>query len=536
MLLGIGLHAALSFFPSYWIVSDDRQSAWFGVFVAAIHGFRMPLFFVMSGFFSAMLLQRRGRRSLVNHRFRRVVLPLLLGMLTLIPLTNWISAKAMQGASTGDERRTEETMGEVTDLWAAAEAGDLIAIDRFVAEGANINAQEDEQGMMPLHQAVLKGHEEAVSRLIGHGADVNGKAEDGSTPLHPAAFLGLEEVVRTLVEHGADVNASNEKQETPLKLASVDEGTTIYFASILGFDLEEEGLGDRKAAIVAYLQDQGATAGSGPDLSGLMQLLMQIPLFHHLWFLWFLWWLVLGLALVSAIGARSPKIGLPDWWVNSPARYLWLVPLTMVPQWFMGARGTEAMFGPDTSAGLVPIPHVFLYYAIFFGFGALYYGSEDRAGQVGRRWWLPLAIALVLVFPISMVLAEGWPGTPGEGSVALLQRSLPVLLQALYPWLMTFGLMGMFRAFCPGESPTMRYLSDSAYWLYLAHLPLIIGAQAIVRDWPLPAIVKFALIVVTVTGVLLLTYQTMVRYHWLGRVLNGPRVRPSRMVAAEDVV
>ena len=93
---------------------------------------------------------------------------------------------------------------------------------------------------------------------------------------------------------------------------------------------------------------------------------------------------------------------------------------------------------------------------------------------------------------------------------------------------MTFGLMGLFRRFCPVESPTMRYLSDSAYWLYLAHLPLIIAAQYVVRDWPLPALAKFLLIVAVVTAFLLWTYQTLVRYTWLGRFLNGPRVRPAR--------
>ena len=232
------------------------------------------------------------------------------------------------------------------------------------------------------------------------------------------------------------------------------------------------------------------------------------------------------------LGSRLPSIQLPEWLVLSPARYLWLVPLTMIPQWFMGDGGASPIFGPDTSTGLLPIPHVLAYYAVFFGFGAFYYGFDDRSGRVGERWWLPLAIGLLVILPLGSALTEGWAGPPGIGLDPLPRRILSVGLQSAYPWLITFGLMGLFRRFCPVESPTMQYLSDSAYWLYLAHLPLIIAAQLVVRDWPIPAFAKFLLIVTVVTSFLLWTYQTMVRYSWLGRFLNGPRVRSERSGAS----
>jgi hypothetical protein len=526
MLLGIVLHAALSFFPSFWVVADRRQDAAFGILVSAIHGFRMPVFFVMSGFFSAMLLHRRGCGALVKHRFRRVFLPLLLGMVTVVPATNWISSVAMSSGRrhSGGTSAT----GAALTIGAAAEAGDLDAIERHLANGAAVNGLDGKLGVTPLHRAVLSNRAEAAELLIRRGADINAIAIDGGTPLHAAAFVGNEDIVATLVEKGANINAVNKRGATPLDNATVDEATTLYFASLLQLPVNEDGLGRRKAAIAEYLRERGATAGR---TAGLADLLMQIPLFNHLWFLWFLWWLVLGLAAVSALGARLPTIGLPAWLVVSPARYLWLVPLTMLPQSLMGAGGASPLFGPDTSAGLLPIPHVLGYYAIFFGFGALYYGLDDRSGRVGEHWWLPLAIGLLVVFPLGMAISGRWPAPLTAAGVALdprTRRILSVGLQAAYPWLMTFGLMGLFRRVCPVESPTMRYLSDSAYWLYLAHLPLVIAAQYAVRDWPLPALAKFVLIVVVVTSFLLWTYQTLVRYTWLGRFLNGPRVRLER--------
>ncbi len=336
-----------------------------------------------------------------------------------------------------------------------------------------------------------------------------------------------------LVRHGANVNATNSSGSTPLDVAILDDGTTRYFASVLQLELNEDGLGRRKAAIAESLRQHGATAGRQ---TGVADILMQMPLFNHLWFLWFLWWLVLAFAALSALGSRLPSIRLPAWLVLSPARYLWLIPLTMIPQWFMGDSGTTPIFGPDTSTGLLPIPHVFAYYAIFFGFGAAYFGFDDRSGRVGERWWLPLSVGLLVILPLGLALTEGWTGPAGYELAPLPRRVLSVALQAAYPWLITFGLMGLFRRVFPVESPRMQYLSDSAYWLYLAHLPLIIAAQLAVKDWPIPALAKFLLIVAVVTSFLLWTYQTMVRYTWLGRFLNGPRTRPARVGAAAVVV
>ena len=75
MLLGIALHASLSFSTLPWIVHDTRQSELYSVFMMAVHGFRMPLFFLVSGFFSAMLWRRRGLASLLKQRAVRILVP-----------------------------------------------------------------------------------------------------------------------------------------------------------------------------------------------------------------------------------------------------------------------------------------------------------------------------------------------------------------------------------------------------------------------------------------------------------------------------
>lgn len=74
MLLGIGLHAALSYFEMpIWPVQDSMKNELFGLFYLAVHGFRMPLFFLVSGFFTAMLWRKRGLNSLIKHRAKRIL-------------------------------------------------------------------------------------------------------------------------------------------------------------------------------------------------------------------------------------------------------------------------------------------------------------------------------------------------------------------------------------------------------------------------------------------------------------------------------
>ncbi|MEM7275255.1 MAG: acyltransferase family protein [Actinomycetota bacterium] len=85
MLLGIGLHAAVPFVPYRRSGIDSAEPDLLDGFFLFVHGFRMPLFFVLSGFFTTLLWRRRGLRALLGHRLQRVAAPLALGVVTIIP-------------------------------------------------------------------------------------------------------------------------------------------------------------------------------------------------------------------------------------------------------------------------------------------------------------------------------------------------------------------------------------------------------------------------------------------------------------------
>ena len=86
---------------------------------------------------------------------------------------------------------------------------------------------------------------------------------------------------------------------------------------------------------------------------------------------------------------------------------------------------------------------------------------------------------------------------------------------------MCFGLMGVFRWIAWRGRFCLRYLSDASYWIYLCHLPLIIASQLLTVSWPVSPHLKFTLLCLSVTGILVVVYQIGVRYTPVGTLLDG---------------
>lgn len=350
MSLGVVLHSLLFLMPDpdgLWPV----QEAWATVtptetnpyvhLYLLIHGFRMPVFFLLSGFFTAMLWQRRGLRPLAEHRLKRIALPLALGALTVIPVTAWL-------ASAFDP----QNFGEFNPLF------------------------------------------------------------------WPIAWL-----------------------------------------------------------------------------SG----------FAHLWFLWQLL-LLLGVFVIFV------RLGIK---FTSPAWRL-LIPLSVLAMFVM----TENTIGPDTSQ--TPLPHwtVLGFYAIFFFFGAFFY----QRGVEMRHWWaLALIPALAVAYPGALLFLTD--ETNGYSEPQSARWAATSAFQAAYAWLMCFGAMGLFRSIAEQERSWVRYMSDSSYWLYLWHLPLVLVMQWLLLNAGMNVHLEFLLVFTSMVVILLAVYHLGVRYTWIGTMLNGKRYR-----------
>jgi peptidoglycan/LPS O-acetylase OafA/YrhL len=536
MLLGIALHAALAYIGAGWVVSDERTSHGLGVLVASIHGFRMPLFFLLSGFFSAMLWRRCGLAHLLSQRARRILLPLVLACLTIVPamwgVTNWAVSQKTAHIREAAAGHTPQERAPTPDIWTVAAYGDMDGLRAYKAGSDLLNKPDPTLGVTPLGWAAIGNSPEATRYLLEIGADPSARYRDRNTPLHTACFFGRAEVAELLIRAGADQTAASAAGERPAHAMRHDQKTVEFIANMLKVPVDFQEVTAGRERIRRLIEGVSvAQAKATPDSqavkgwSGWLQSQLQSDqFFQHLWFLWYLCWLNAGFIVAVMLARILPTIKLPAGRVGSPLCLLWLVPLTLLTQSQMHAHATVPGFGPDTSAGLVPAPHVLLYYATFFGFGAIMFCASGSGVRFGRFWYAMLPIALITL-PFGLMFGFKAAGAADIIADESARRWVSCLLQVLYAWLMTLGLLGLFESLLTKDRPWVRYLSDSSYWLYLVHLPLIIVGQALFLRTDLPPLVEFAVLTIITTAVLLVSYRFAVRYTPIGTLLNGKRAR-----------
>ena len=473
MLLGIALHAAMSFLGGVWSVNDIRAgSEFFWWLVLGIHGFRMQLFFLLSGFFTSMVWKKRGLNELVWHRFKRIFLPLLICFVTIIPLMNWVSEEA----AVSEYEKTQN----IEDIWT------------------------------PIFTENTKG----VKYAISMGADINVRGDEANTPLHLAALLGNHEIIKVLLEAGAQPDPLNVKDETPLVLA-VFAGSTKSADVLINYGANDLRTLGQTWDDLFWFNWAGNELDDSKKDKDIKSWLNQ---FHHLWFLWFLCWMVAGFCIVSIVlqTIRPVIKNTPDF----KLQLIWLLlPASLLMQLKMGDGGNYASFGPDTFTEFFPPAHLLIYYGLFFAFGSITFGirtkkSEPLIDHLGKRWYVLLPITVIGILPLGL-------GATFEGDSWFIAS----LLQILYAWGMSIGLIGLFRKLFAKERNSVRYLSDASYWMYIAHLPLVISAQWLFRDWEIFSFLKFFLICISISPILLASYQLFVRYTPIGTLLNGKRKR-----------
>jgi len=174
----------------------------------------------------------------------------------------------------------------------------------------------------------------------------------------------------------------------------------------------------------------------------------------------------------------------------------------------------------DTLHSFAPAPRVVLAYGVFFGFGWLLYAHADLLPSFQKHAWKQVVAALLLGWPNFWFLLRHVQARPAVDALGLYGTAAT---GALAVWLMIFGCTGLFLRYVDRPIPRMRYLSDSSYWLYLFHPPVVFWSQILVAGLAWPAWGKAVVSLAISVPLLLASYHFLVRPTWIGALLNGRR-------------
>jgi ABC-type multidrug transport system ATPase subunit/peptidoglycan/LPS O-acetylase OafA/YrhL len=276
------------------------------------------------------------------------------------------------------------------------------------------------------------------------------------------------------------------------------------------------------APIISYLWISGLTKAFGGTLPPMPAMPAGFFPLGHLWFLYQLLLIYVAVIAVRSLIARLDPAqkfrGLVDKAVTGSIR-------TMAGTFTLGLPVAAALMSlpfwiywmgiPTPDMTLVPQIPASVGYSTAFAFGWLVHRSNDALAAIAQRWVSNLGIAIV---------ATGWL----LHSMHLEPMAQPGLTKTVYAlvfgvalWGWVLGLTGAALRFLSNYSATRRYLADASYWIYLAHLPLVVALQMWVSDWPLHWSVKFPFILVASFAVLFASYHYLVRPTFIGQLLNG---------------
>ena len=471
MLLGIVLHGALAHFDSGWGVRDTGTSDVAEYLVSIIHAFRMPLFFTISGYFTALLVFRRGTSAVISHRTRRILGPLALGAFTIVPITTltWGWAAADPESS----------------VWAGVISGDATAVSEAIRDGADPNEISSDDST-PSILAAIFGDVDVLESLHAGGADLAYIDPDGGTALTTAVFVGNPEAATYIAN---TIGLGDVLRAVPRDGEGYQWDLVDWFGS--------------GSEIPPALADALGRTNSGSDDFAIEPWDTGL---HHLWFLWQLYIIVI-VYLTALLATR--RIGIS----RLP------IPISIGIAGVLATVLQARMYGigPDTSTGIIPAWHVLAYYGVYFWLGTQLFTPEGRRGlaldRISSRGAIAVPIAMLGLFPVA-IDSSVYGNNPSAVVTAVAQTA--------FCWTMGIGMLGLGALMFSRPRRWVRWLSDASYWMYLAHLPLVIVAQRWARSVSWPALVEIGAIVAAISIILFISYRWAIRRSPIGRLLNGP--------------
>jgi peptidoglycan/LPS O-acetylase OafA/YrhL len=231
---------------------------------------------------------------------------------------------------------------------------------------------------------------------------------------------------------------------------------------------------------------------------------------QHLWFLEYLFYLSL--------------IALGLWWLwrrygSAEAEKRWRAPLLvalivvpLVTVLFDG--GWEAAYQPDT---MVPDVWLSLYYLCFLAAGWLISTEDGWRTSLERAPGTKLLVGGALMIAGYSTWRDHAPNLPSDLTFA---RLFVVFAGVAAAWLVISGLWGLSARLFAHPGKRMKQFSDSSYWMYIVHLPILVFIESELARTSLPLLLRWGLAISITALSCVVSYHLLVKDRALGRLLG----------------
>lgn len=283
--------------------------------------------------------------------------------------------------------------------------------------------------------------------------------------------------------------------------------------------------------IIANMPAPGSAAAAAPPPPPPAMTAENFPL-THLWFLYALLLLYAGMAVIKIV-TDVTRIGAPlgrmldklTGLLTKSDLITLVVALPAAAAFYFNTEWNMWLGIKTPDAGLVPNTMAIAGYVTAFTFGWWLHRRADLLDHLAGRTWL-YGIGAAAGTWACLSLNGG--AAPSAELVKGSDHALYCLVYPMTSWAWAFFLIGGARILLKAENPLIRYLSDASYWVYIVHIPLVMLFQYLVKDydWHIAYKVSIVLFGTLFTG--LLSYSLIVRYTFIGTILNGRRRRDKK--------
>ncbi len=433
LMAGILMHACYTYgylVQDIWYLTDQTSSMAITAGFLFFHLFRMPVFYLIAGFFANYIYQKRGVKGFLKHRLKRIGLPFII----FLPLVLVV----------------------------------VIVLQIFIIFYLPVDK------MSPPFKAAAPAAKAQIESYLGkNSGTLNNTDKDANTPGLPEN-KSLEPADSSVAQ-----NASNPNPE----------------------EIQKTNTADNPRA--------GKT---DPQIT------------QHLWFLYYLLLFCLCAALFQRFS--HPFItGLFTRIFSSPV-YLWIIPLFMIP----------SLYHIDVPWGgpmhIIPRLWPFGHFGIFFLLGWHFFYHQDYPDKFKKHLWVMIIFSIIATAyylyytpEYYLNLRSGGPAKENFMEILLSRKMTLVALEAYLSVFLTIIALILGKRYLDFSNKKIRFISDSSYWIYLIHFPLVTFIQVFFVTAPFSGYFKLIISSAILFCIGLITYRYMIRYSFIGTMLNGKRTR-----------